>query len=89
MLTLRFVIFTGDMPVAWNLMTSTSYEIKIPAAGVRNFYQGEEKEKYANGNMYELTFSNKGGLVMPIIIEWDVQRWNKRNRRAFRHRSGG
>ena len=21
-------------------------------------------------NMYELTFSNKGGLVMPIIIEW-------------------
>ena len=30
----------------------------------------EEKEKYANKNMYELTFSNKGGLVMPIIIEW-------------------
>jgi len=30
----------------------------------------EEKEKYAGKNMYELTFSNKGGLVMPIIIEW-------------------
>jgi hypothetical protein len=30
----------------------------------------EEKQKYANKNMYELTFSNKGGLVMPIIIEW-------------------
>ncbi|HEX7902659.1 MAG TPA: M1 family metallopeptidase [Chitinophagaceae bacterium] len=29
-----------------------------------------EKAKYANKNMYELTFSNKGGLVMPIIIEW-------------------
>ncbi len=30
----------------------------------------EEKQKYGNKNMYELTFSNKGGLVMPIIIEW-------------------
>ena len=30
----------------------------------------EEKQKYTNKNMYELTFSNKGGLVMPIIIEW-------------------
>ncbi|HQX97789.1 MAG TPA: M1 family peptidase, partial [Chitinophagaceae bacterium] len=25
---------------------------------------------YGNRNMYELTFSNKGGLVMPIIVEW-------------------
>ena len=23
--------------------------------------------------MYELTFSNKGGLVMPIIIEWNYK----------------
>ncbi|MFN8290316.1 MAG: hypothetical protein U0U70_08670 [Chitinophagaceae bacterium] len=30
----------------------------------------EEKAKYGNKNMYELTFSNKGGLVMPIIIQW-------------------
>ena len=31
----------------------------------------EEKRNIAGGkNMYELTFSNKGGLVMPIIIEW-------------------
>ncbi len=28
------------------------------------------KAKYENKNVYELTFSNKGGLVMPIIIEW-------------------
>jgi len=26
--------------------------------------------KYGNKNLYEITFSNKGGLVMPIIIEW-------------------
>jgi hypothetical protein len=32
---------------------------------------GEEgKQKYADKNMYEITFSNKGGLVMPIILEW-------------------
>jgi len=28
------------------------------------------KTKYAGKNLYEITFSNKGGLVMPIIIEW-------------------
>jgi hypothetical protein len=28
------------------------------------------KTKYQGKNVYELTFSNKGGLVMPIIVEW-------------------
>jgi hypothetical protein len=30
----------------------------------------DSKAKFVNKNVYELTFSNKGGLVMPIIIEW-------------------
>lgn len=30
----------------------------------------EGRKKYANKNFYEITFSNKGGLVMPIILEW-------------------
>jgi hypothetical protein len=30
----------------------------------------EDKAKFAGKNVYELTFSNKGGLVMPIIVEW-------------------
>ncbi|MBK8624357.1 MAG: M1 family metallopeptidase [Saprospiraceae bacterium] len=30
----------------------------------------DKLEKYGNKNYYELQFSNKGGLVMPIIIEW-------------------
>lgn len=30
----------------------------------------EEKQKLEGKNFYELTFSNKGGLVMPIIVEW-------------------
>src|SRR5205807_1369415 len=28
------------------------------------------REKLGNKYFYELSFSNKGGLVMPIIIEW-------------------
>jgi hypothetical protein len=30
----------------------------------------EEKARYANQNLYEVSFSNKGGLQMPIIVEW-------------------
>lgn len=30
----------------------------------------EAKAKYGDKHLYEITFSNKGGLVMPIIIEW-------------------
>ena len=31
----------------------------------------EEKEKlFGANNYYELSFSNKGGLVMPVILEW-------------------
>ena len=28
------------------------------------------RQKYGDKNFYEITFSNKGGLVMPIILEW-------------------
>jgi hypothetical protein len=28
------------------------------------------RKKYENKHLYEITFSNKGDLVMPIIIEW-------------------
>lgn len=28
------------------------------------------KNRYANKNFYEVTLTNKGGLVMPVIIEW-------------------
>ncbi|MFN4286091.1 MAG: M1 family metallopeptidase [Lacibacter sp.] len=30
----------------------------------------ENRDKWVNKHFYELTFSNKGGMVMPIIIEW-------------------
>ncbi|MFY8128251.1 MAG: M1 family metallopeptidase [Chitinophagaceae bacterium] len=32
-----------------------------------------EQKKYANTHLYEVTFTNKGGLVMPIIIEFTFE----------------
>ncbi|TMI61756.1 MAG: M1 family metallopeptidase [Bacteroidetes bacterium] len=48
---------------------TTQFSVTIPASKPETLTD-EEKTKYANTNMYELTFSNKGGLVMPIILEW-------------------
>jgi hypothetical protein len=48
---------------------TSKLEVKIPGTQPEGLSDAE-KEKYGNKNMYELTFSNKGGLVMPIIIEW-------------------
>jgi hypothetical protein len=31
------------------------------------------RQKYGSKNLYEITFSNKGGLAMPIIIEWSYK----------------
>ncbi len=30
----------------------------------------EGRKKYGNRQLYEVSFTNKGGLVMPIILEW-------------------
>ena len=30
----------------------------------------KKQRKNCDKHFYELTFSNKGGLVMPIIVEW-------------------
>ncbi len=47
---------------------SAKYAIKVPGS----FAPLDEatKLKYTNKYFYQLTFTNKGGLVMPIIIEW-------------------
>ncbi|MCB0661904.1 MAG: M1 family metallopeptidase [Saprospiraceae bacterium] len=39
-----------------------------------NTYSKKEKKKqFGDKNYYELTFTNKGGLVMPIILEWTFE----------------
>ncbi|RYY61102.1 MAG: M1 family peptidase [Chitinophagaceae bacterium] len=47
---------------------TTSYTSTMPA----NFEKLDETAKaaFVSKNYYELSFGNKGGLVMPIIIEW-------------------
>ncbi len=35
-----------------------------------SFSDKEKRERFGDKNYYELYFSNKGGLVMPIILEW-------------------
>ena len=49
---------------------NTPFEITMPAASTDTLTEAERFFIAGKKNMYELTFSNKGGLVMPIIIEW-------------------
>ncbi len=55
---------------------TAKYEVTIPGRKTEGL-TAEEKEKYKDMNMYELTFSNNGGLVMPIIIEWTYKDGSK------------
>jgi len=47
---------------------TNSYSLNVPS-GVDEL-DPSQKEKYANKYFYELSFGNKGGLIMPIIVEW-------------------
>lgn len=42
--------------------------VKVPAS--LEPLDEASRQKFANKHFYELQFSNKGGLVMPLIIEW-------------------
>ncbi|MEM1320818.1 MAG: M1 family metallopeptidase [Bacteroidota bacterium] len=41
------------------------------------FSKREKKKRFSKKNYYELNFSNKGGLVMPVIIEWEFKDGSK------------
>lgn len=41
------------------------------------YTQEEKEELFGNKNYYELYFSNQGGLVMPVIIEWTYKDGSK------------
>jgi Peptidase family M1 domain len=75
---------------------STPTEVTTPPAAVDTLSTEDKLKIAGNVNMYELTFSNKGGLVMPIIIEWTfkdgtkeidrlpVQIWRKNENKVTR-----
>lgn len=50
---------------------TTKYPVAVPAS-IEPLDAGS-KDRYANKHFYELSFGNKGGLVMPIIIEWTYE----------------
>ena len=38
---------------------------------------GQNASKWADKHLYELTFSNKGGMIMPVIVEWTFKDGSK------------
>ena len=56
---------------------TSSRSITIPASKADTFSVEQRQQIAGNKNMYELTFSNIGGLVMPIIIEWTFKDGSK------------
>jgi hypothetical protein len=50
---------------------TTKYAVAIPSQV--ETLDAASKNRYENKHFYELSFGNKGGLVMPIIIEWTYE----------------
>ena len=59
-------IYTNYQP--WN--TEDSVDVTIMYRYDQVYTEEEKKEMFGQNNYYELYFSNKGGLVMPIKLEW-------------------
>ena len=50
-----------------SIQTSTTYLYD------ETFTAEEKQERFGQENYYELSFTNKGGLVMPIVLEWTFE----------------
>jgi hypothetical protein len=55
---------------------TTKYKV-TPTNNTPEALDDATKAKYANVNLYEITFSNKGGLVMPLIVEFTFEDGSK------------
>ncbi|MBC7885236.1 MAG: M1 family metallopeptidase [Saprospiraceae bacterium] len=53
--------------------TEDSVDLTIQMTNDSLMTKDEKEQKYGSKNYYELQFSNKGGLVMPIIIQWTFE----------------
>jgi hypothetical protein len=53
----------------------------MPSFGTPEALSNEEKASYSNVHLYEITFANKGGLVMPIIVEFTYKDGTKETER--------
>lgn len=50
-----------------------TYKYPVPTATAPEQLTETEKIKYSNTFLYEIGFSNKGGLIMPLIIEFNFE----------------
>ena len=57
------------------VVDTAKYSVEVP--GRFEALDEEAKAKYGDKHFYQLTFNNKGGLVMPIIIEWTYKDGSK------------
>jgi len=73
------IVFETDKDTAlrdfyWNydraIEKYDSTKFPVPVKATTEPLDEEGKKKYGSKHLYEITFSNKGGLVMPIILEW-------------------
>ncbi len=55
--------------------TTTKYT--VTTGGNTETLDAPAKQKFASKHFYEVSFGNKGGLVMPIIIEWTFKDGSK------------
>jgi hypothetical protein len=53
----------------------------MPSFGAPEVLSDEEKANYSDVHLYEITFTNKGGLVMPIIVEFTYKDGTKETER--------
>jgi len=53
--------------------TEDSIQTSTTHLYAETFTPEEKKERFGENNYYELFFSNKGGLVMPVILEWTFE----------------
>jgi hypothetical protein len=59
---------------------TTKYSVPAPQPSV-DALDEDAKAKYSNKNLYEISFSNKGGLPMPIIVEFTFKDGTKQTQR--------
>lgn len=54
----------------YNPQADAKYNDQVKNAEAGAIADKTNESKWINKNFYQLTFSNKGGLIMPLIIEW-------------------
>ncbi|WP_288097354.1 M1 family metallopeptidase [Hydrotalea sp.] len=51
----------------------STIHVTLPASGTAEKFTQDELKPYLGKHLYEITFKNKGGLVMPIILQFTFE----------------